>query len=219
MNSAELARMLPGISEVRRRSVVLAVLEGVTGGDHPRYSFDAGWREGAALASMADGSGNEYSIVFADEGALVIGFDHESEMNPYGNGSQALWPGLLLGLPPELVRWAEDPRFVEDGVLCATLCLWRTPGSTAWGAGPISYPEDGDGAGWLFRGLLGCSPELYASWATNVHGAPPDVEAVRAVFDGHPLTPALALRMNPAYDTASLDPLLELTGYGPVAAG
>ncbi|GAB2807658.1 hypothetical protein GCM10022221_01160 [Actinocorallia aurea] len=214
MNSAELARALPEIGEVRRRSAVLAVLEGVLSERYPRHSFDAAWREGVALAWMENGAGDEYSIVFAPEGAFVRGFDHESEMSPYGNGSFALWPGLLDGLPPALAPWAADPWFVEDDVLCATLCVWRAAGSDAWSAGPVDPPEGGDGAGFLFRGLLDFSPESYASWAADVHGTAPDLEAVRAVFDGSPLTPSLAARLNPVYDPALLPALLARTGHG-----
>jgi hypothetical protein len=37
------------------------------------------------LASMQNGSGDEYSIVFLDDGAAYArGFDHESPVSPWG---------------------------------------------------------------------------------------------------------------------------------------
>jgi hypothetical protein len=47
------------------------------------FSFDRRWAPTEELASMRDGCGNEYSIVFTPAGAFARGFDHESPLSPY----------------------------------------------------------------------------------------------------------------------------------------
>ncbi|MFD9672648.1 hypothetical protein ACFWAO_12185 [Streptomyces sp. NPDC059981] len=62
------------------------------------YSFNAGWADGEEMASMRNGSGDEYSIVFSAAGAYARGFDHESPMSPFGNDGEP-WPGVVDEVP------------------------------------------------------------------------------------------------------------------------
>jgi hypothetical protein len=75
------------------------------------FSYQPSWGPGEDLASMRDGSGNEYWIVFAADGAAYAqGFDHESEFSPWGNDDGALHEGIIAGngtVPPHaLTGWA-----------------------------------------------------------------------------------------------------------------
>jgi hypothetical protein len=47
------------------------------------YSFNSKWAEGEMMASMRNGSGDEYFILFNSEGAIMKGFAHESSMSPW----------------------------------------------------------------------------------------------------------------------------------------
>jgi hypothetical protein len=79
----DVARALPGIAELREHCRGLAMLDAVLGrGSVERYHSFAAWGEGRELASMRNGSGDEYAIVFSADGAYVRGFDHESLMSP-----------------------------------------------------------------------------------------------------------------------------------------
>ena len=103
------------------------------------YSFDSEWGPGEQMASMRNGSGDEWSIVFSPDGVFVRGFDHESGMSPAVNGNR-LWPGLIDGLPAVFEPFAAEPVFsdgahpVGDCVRCATLRDDR------WQVGEIAYP-------------------------------------------------------------------------------
>lgn len=47
---------------------------------------------GEQMASMRNGSGDAYSIVFSPAGAFIRGFDHESAMSPRHSGRPPIWP-------------------------------------------------------------------------------------------------------------------------------
>src|SRR5215216_4423547 len=93
----DVARLLPDIATLRNLCRSLAVLEAILSPDwESRYhSFDAAWSPEEEMASMRNGSGDEYSIVFSPAGAYVRGFDHESSMSPYAHEDHELWPGVL----------------------------------------------------------------------------------------------------------------------------
>jgi len=44
------------------------------------HSFNARWAGGEAMASMRDGCGDGYFILFTAAGAIMKGFVHESEV-------------------------------------------------------------------------------------------------------------------------------------------
>ena len=47
------------------------------------YSFNAHWGPGEVLASMRNGSGDEYYLLFSSAGAILKRFAHEAPMTPY----------------------------------------------------------------------------------------------------------------------------------------
>jgi hypothetical protein len=99
-NVYAIAGRLPDIVTLRRRCQALAMLDAILSPewDSRYYSFTTSWADDAQLASMNNGSGDEYSIVFTPAGVFIRGFDHESPMSPAVNDGE-LWPGLLDRLP------------------------------------------------------------------------------------------------------------------------
>ena len=65
MTVFDVVRRLPDVPRVREISQAIALLDAILSPDwSSRYfSFDAEWAPGEALASMRNGSGDEYSIV------------------------------------------------------------------------------------------------------------------------------------------------------------
>lgn len=115
-------------------------------GGYGTYAFTGRWREDEELASMDNGSGDEYSIVFTAAGAFIRGFDHESPMSPYGDDDYATWPGLVETVPREFAAQLTEPAFCHDGgagpFLTATVCLWRLHEDPVWRAGDIDFPGE-----------------------------------------------------------------------------
>ncbi|WP_431953496.1 hypothetical protein [Actinacidiphila sp. bgisy167] len=220
----DVAPRLPSIAELRDHCRSLAMLDAILSPEwETRYhSFDAAWDTGEEMASVRNGSGDEYAIVFSAAGAFVRGFDHESPLSPYGSEDHEPWPGVLDEVPDVFRPYVEEPAFCdEEGVPVATVCLWREAGDDAWRHGPVELPqdrEDADGAAYLFELLTDRSPEAFRAFAEEYYGVPVDLDAVRHVQALRPLTARVVATLNPE---VTLDELAEdIAGIGyPLSAG
>jgi hypothetical protein len=69
----EVVKQLPGIATVRDRSRSLAMLDAILSPewDSRYFSFDSAWSPTEEMASMRDGSGNDYFVVFSAAGAYA----------------------------------------------------------------------------------------------------------------------------------------------------
>ena len=199
----------------------LAVLDAVMSAEqeYRYYSFDAQFRPGQALASMDNGSGDEYSITFTGDGAFLRGFDHESPLSPFGQTPPALWPGLLTGLPAPLAALAQEPAFTLESEPMVTVALWRLAGDEQWHHGQIIYPRaweneyaDADGSGWLFAQLDGRA-ESYLQYASEYFDRQLPAGAVMAIMEHRPLTAALVRALNPERSHDDLTGDLNRIGY------
>jgi hypothetical protein len=182
------------------------------------YSFDRRWSQGEEMASMRNGSGDEYSIVFSPAGAYARGFDHESPMSPYRVVPPTPWPGLFDLVPEVFHSQVTQPAFSnEDGVPLATVCFWREYGDFQWRTGTIPSLPDGvadDGsAEWLFDVLLDGRPEAYQEFAEEYYEVTVDLEAVRSIYALQPLTQRIVSALNPEVDLAGLEEDLAAIGY------
>ncbi|OUC97026.1 hypothetical protein [Streptosporangium minutum] len=143
MTAHDVARLLPGIPVLRGLCRSMAVLEAILSPEWSsrHHSFDAGWGPGEEMASMRNGSGDEYSIVFSTAGAYIRGFDHEAVMSPYGNDGP--WQGVLDSVPELFRHCVEGPAFCDgDGMPVVTACLWRETGDDRWRVGEIDTMKD-----------------------------------------------------------------------------
>ncbi|MEV6263306.1 hypothetical protein AB0M42_21495 [Streptomyces sp. NPDC051784] len=114
----------------------MAVLETAIA-DDPRYchyTFDATWGTCEEAALMENGSGDDFSVLFASAGVLIRGFDHESAMSPYGRDDEQAWPGVIDEVPAALRPLLDEPVFCDKGIDAprVTACLWREADDTAW---------------------------------------------------------------------------------------
>lgn len=220
MSVLDVIQHLPGLSRVRDLSKALAMLDAVMS---PRwemryYSFDSRWAPDEEMASMRDGSGDDYSIVFRATGAFVRGFDHESPMSPYRVDPMQLWPGMLDGLPRELQHLAAEPAFSDpEGTLLATACFWRLKSDSQWACGNVALPPDGgddpDGSTFLFDLLFDDRPEAYQRFAEEYYEVKVNLEAVRHIYALHALTPDVLAPLNPDVSVADLEEDRQAIGY------
>lgn len=221
MTVHDVARRLPRISMVRDRSRSLAMLDALLSPEweHRYYAFDARWGPGEALASMRNGSGDDYAIVFSEAGAWIRVFDHESPMSPWALEPRQVWPGVVDEVPAVFRAYLEEPAFMFDGVLQATACLWWETGDDRWHAGAIQFPagrEDPDGSGWLLELLVDGSAEGYQRFAEDYYEIDVNVAAVRQVLALRPLTQELVTALNDTVRVTDLAKDIADIGY-PVA--
>ncbi|SDJ77520.1 hypothetical protein [Streptomyces indicus] len=218
MTIEDVARQLPEIAVLREHCRSLAMLDAVLSPDwEDRYhSFDHRWSETEAMASMRDGSGDEYAIVFSPAGAYARGFAHESPMSPYV--ADGLWPGVLDEVPACFQAYVEEPAFSdEDGMPVVTACMWREADAGCWQTGAIDFPEvpegDPDGAQYLFQLLTDRTPEAFQRWAEDYYEVPIALEAVSHILDSRPLTEAVVTALNPEITLAELAKDIAEIGY------
>ena len=209
---------LPDIATLRQRSQALATLDAIMSPDwESRYfSFDSRCGPQEEMAAMRNGPGDAYSIVFSYAGVFIRGFDHESVMSPYRSGR--VWPGLIDSVPDVFASSLNEPAFShKDGVLEATVCLWRQHGADRWHTGDLELPDgdDPDGADWMFETLLDGTGVSYQRFAEDYYETAVSIDAVVAIFALGPLTDELVQHLNPDVSVADLADDLAEIGYPP----
>ncbi|WP_329456576.1 hypothetical protein [Streptomyces sp. NBC_01497] len=219
MTVHDVARVLPDIAVLRNLCRSMAMVEAVLNPDGERcYSFNTDWSETEELASMSNGSGDEFDVVFSSAGAYIRGFDHESPLSPYGYDDVPVpWPGVVDSVPDVFRNLVDEPAFCdEDGTPVVTACLWRRTGDERWQAGDVDFPEghpDPDGSTWLFELLVAPTPEAFQAFAEDYYETPVAIEAVRRIYDLRPLGPAEVAGLNPRASWGDVVEVAESIGY------
>jgi hypothetical protein len=204
---------LPGIEEVKRISQSIATLDAILMPDweYRYFSFDANWGDGEMLASMRNGSGDSYFILFNSHGAIIKGYGHESALAAHTVESGKPWPGVLDEVPEEFETIQTDPAFVAEET---TFCIWRKYSDSKWQTGKIDFPdeEDPDGSADLLFMLDG-SPGTYQQWAGEYYERTIPLDAVQEVYQHKPLTQQLVSRLDPERLIDDLDSDLDEIRY------
>ncbi|WP_232668152.1 hypothetical protein [Pseudonocardia sp. TRM90224] len=216
MSVLDVISRLPEIPVVRDRARAIAVLDAIVSPtrDFRYFWFNSRWSPTEELASMSNGSGDDYSIVFSPAGACALGFDHESSMSPYRVRPAAPWPGLFDGLPEAFRRYVTDPAFIDEtGTPVTTVCFWREPGASGWETGRAEDPADDGGAEELFAVLTAGHPEAYQRFAEDIYEIAADIEAIRHVYAMQPLTQSVVSALHPDATLADLHEDLTRIGY------
>ncbi|HRH37645.1 MAG TPA: hypothetical protein PK760_04840, partial [Flavobacteriales bacterium] len=156
------------------------------------YSYNASWSPGEEMASMRDGSGDEWFLLFAGYGAALKGYAHELP-NAHSEAFSAL---IRQGMPKEFASFLNEPAF---GMERATFCLWRRVTDEAWSAvhseeGSLENGEDGSVQ---LLSILDGTPQTYLEWAEEYYEQEVDPGAVQAIYAHTPLNKDLVRRLNP----------------------
>ncbi|EYT81055.1 hypothetical protein CF54_21805 [Streptomyces sp. Tu 6176] len=204
MTVHDVARTLPGIPTLRDLCRSLAMAEAIVNpdGEERYYTFNRSWSQTEELASMRNGSGDEFDIVFSAAGAYVRGFAHESPLSPYHQRDDLEpWPGVLNAVPSAFQRYVHEPLFTdEDGTPVVTVCLWRHAAADRWETGDIDFPEghpDPDGSTGLFGLLTEPGPKGFKAFAEDYYEAVVGLEALLHIYALRPLDHAVITKLNP----------------------
>jgi hypothetical protein len=190
---------IPNPEVLKRISQSVAMLDAVIMQEwEPRYySFNTAWSPSSQIASMRNGSGDHYFILFTPAGAAMKGFCHElgSKPNCYDNLPQIFEQPFL-----------REAAFVTTDVSFA-----------CWNSGPewVIRPSDafvvGECADTLLDVLQG--PEKYQKWAEEYYERQIPLPVIRSVFDHEPLTDRMLAELNPNIDRTQLAADLKEIGY------
>lgn len=155
------------------------------------YSFDSRWGAGEEMASMRNGSGDNWFLLFTGAGAAIKGFAHELVE---GSG---LSEEIQRQVPRSFSSFLSEPAFSMQN---ATFCYWRAANETVWSK--VSGLAGDDGASEMLA-LLVSGPRGYKEWAEDYYEVPVSLEAVVAIFSKQPLTDSVILVLNPDADLGS----------------
>lgn len=202
------------------------------------YSYQKDWGAGEEFCEMRNGQGDQMLILFNNNGIVINGFAHESEMNgwrkkttkKYGSffvnlfksknkevSGQNIWPGVLKDLPKHFEDFIYGEPVKSIGT---TFCIWQGNNEDTWHIGPVEFPKDKylDGSSDLLH-LLDNNPQTYKEWAEDYYDEQfedfnLDFEAVEAIYKGSKITKALVLKISPSFsDFVQLKTDLNEIGY------
>ena len=203
---------VPNIEGVRTVLKSVAVLDAILMPEWELryYSYNARWGPGEEMASMRNGSGDEYLVLFAAAGAVIKGFAHESVMGRFASERGSPWPGMLEGLPDEFDGFHSEPAF---DISHTSFCLWRRGTDARWEIGPVEFPDapDPDGSEALLR-ILDADPRTYQRWCEEYYERAVPLSAIERVYRHEVLTDDLVAQLNAKVEIADLKDLEEI-GY------
>lgn len=197
MTRRKVAVTLPAPSELERITKGLATLDALLSEDWESryYSFNAAWapKKAERLASMRNGSGDEWFIVFSPAGAFLKSFWHE-----YDAGDVA---AVYDGLPKAFAHQLKEPAFSMNDVTFGGWCEreWVLRGDAAPMRDELS--------------LLTGDVKAFCAYAAEYFESKIPAAAVSHVLDGRPLTAAVLKQLHCERTLAELKDDLREIGY------
>ncbi len=129
---------LPSAQVCELRAQALATLDAVLSPEWEfrYYSFNSAWAEGERMASMRDGEGNHFFLLFVGGGCIYKTFDHEAPR--WADASTRL--ETIAAQAPEVYRafFVEPAFMLEDW----TSVGWSDPARGAWVLHTAGQHED-----------------------------------------------------------------------------
>ncbi|GJI95301.1 hypothetical protein RugamoR57_20190 [Duganella caerulea] len=189
MNMNLKAIHLPEIEALRRRCKALAMLDALIcpEWDYRYYSFNANWSTGEEMASMRNGQGDEWFLLFDKAGAALKGFAHDSDVVKSDHAKR-----IQIEVPPSFSSFLSESAFSMDD---ATFCYWQSVGASEWSKVSAKAPELDDGSTALLA-LLIDPAEPYVEFANDYFEKNISVELVRCVYSLHPIDERLVSSAN-----------------------
>ncbi len=188
-------RTLPAPAELERICKGLAVLDAMMSAEWQDryYSFNHAWSPKQRMASMRNGHGDDWFIVFAPAGVFVKAFWHEY---PRGSANK-----IYKGLPPTFAAQRSEPAFDMDNI---TFGGWHD--GTAWTLNGNIKPMLEELA------MLSGDPQAYRSYAASYYEEALPLDAIAKVLAGDKLDAKLVKRLTKR-TLASLESDLVEIGY------
>ena len=139
---------------------------------------------------LDNGSGDKLTVLFVENGALIIGFDHENELNQFAANE---WDSNVIeyiyaNVPEELTELLSDEEKDET-----TFCMWSTDG-TNWMQNEV---KGNDGGKEYLLGYIYQNAENWCEWAEEYYDKVVVQELVQKVYQGEMLEKEDIINLNP----------------------
>jgi len=204
---------LPAPEQLLNRCRALSALDLILSPEweYRYYSFNSRWGPGEKMASMRNGSGDEWWMVFSDAGWTAMkGLAHESPSA--GEEPEELSRALQAACPADLRGFAHEPAFDWDHT---GFCYFHPVDGKDWQRANdlTSFGHLESGEEELLQHVTGTA-EDYVKFAADYYELEVPLDAVRQVFDLKPITPELIASLNPKTDQNEIsEELYEEIGY------
>lgn len=203
--------LLPDLDGFRRLTRSLAALDAVIcpGWEYRYYSFDARWADGEMMASMRDGSGDQWFAIICTAGTALHGLAHEAPCYQPDQPQPWVFAGLPVAFHDNLLG---EPAFDTAN---STFCIWRLAKDGSWHCGSSEgdgEPRADDGSAALLE-ILDGDPRRYVEYAREIHEMDLSPHMVQAVYRHESMTPELATGLRQDVDHATLTRELDEIGY------
>lgn len=139
---------------------------------------------------LDNGSGDKLTVIFAAKGVMIVGFDHENELNQFAadEWDSNFFEYTYSNMPEELKQLLSEEEKDET-----TFCMWCTDG-TNW---MQNETEDNDGGKEYLLGYIRHNAEEWCEWAEEYYDTEVALELVQKVFRGELLGEDDIVNLNP----------------------
>ena len=194
MLSTATAHELPGIENLRRLTKSIAMLDAIIcpEWEYRYYSYNSKWGKDEEMASMRNGCGDDWFLLFGPFGAAFKGFAHEYPLA----GEVSFVARIQETVPGVFASFLKEPAFSMN---MATFCMWRRHTDAFWSvvspANRVISPEE-DGSAELIN-ILDGDPTTYQAWAVDYYEREIPLVPVQAIYGHRALSEQLVASLNP----------------------
>ncbi len=197
MLSTQNLQTLPDINALKDWCKVMVITETIINGtgDFQYHFYHSKWSDDEEVFEMDNTQGDKLYILFNSEGAIINGFDHESEWADWRSGlsfeemkklrdrntskkekeelrarnikTQFIRKGVVDQVPTIFKSFIFEPPVSSIGT---TFCIWKKYNDTNWQIGNIDFPQGDsiDGSSFLLKNMKGDS-EIFKNWLTDYY--------------------------------------------------
>lgn len=192
---------LPDIESLRRRCRALAMLDAILcpEWEYRYYSFNSRWGNGEEMASLRNGQGDEWFILFDAAGAAIKGLDHECLLAQSSDFIQ----DIRHAVPSAFTAFLNEPAFGLDQ---ASFCYWRGADDNIWHK---VEPSDAqlktadDGSNWMMK-LLVEPASGYQAFARTYFELDIDLGDIEKLYRLQPLDETIVRSLNADADMQAI---------------
>lgn len=147
-------------------------------GDDWLRIINKGFSDGVLWYIIDNGSGDELTVIFAEKGIIIKGFDHENSLNPFACEADNEY--IFSGMPEKLLSLLSD-----DEKKTTTFCMWYLYSTEKWYQNAL--PENDGGKSWLM-GYIHHNAESFTKWAVEYYDREFEPCTMQKLFDGKELS-------------------------------
>lgn len=139
---------------------------------------------------LDNGSGDKFRVSFVANGAIIIGFDHENELNQFAADE---WDSSFIEYTYANVPEEFNQLLFGEEKNETTFCMWSTDG-TNWMQNEV---EGNDGGKEYLLGYICKNAENWCEWAEEYYDIAVDLELVQKVYQGEIPEKEEIIKLNP----------------------